>query len=78
MATHGRLSNDFLPLQTFDKLNLCIRHLKTKLVLLAQLLLGFFYIAVSCIISKVVTVHCYLTASLPLGVLVSGDVACNK
>jgi hypothetical protein len=33
MATRGRLCNDFSPLQTFDKLNLCIRHLKTKLVL---------------------------------------------
>ncbi len=32
MATRGRLCNDFSPLQTFDKLNLCIRHLKTKLV----------------------------------------------
>gem|GEM_PF-2462961 len=28
------LCNDFLPLQTFDKLNLFIRHLKTKLVYL--------------------------------------------
>ena len=34
MATRGRLCNDFTPLQTFDKLNLFIRHLKTKLVLL--------------------------------------------
>jgi hypothetical protein len=33
MATRGRLCNDFSPLQTFDKLNLFIRHLKTKLVL---------------------------------------------
>jgi hypothetical protein len=33
MATRGRLCNDFSPLQTIDKLNLCIRHLKTKLVL---------------------------------------------
>ncbi|MFT5056772.1 MAG: hypothetical protein ACI80H_001492, partial [Pseudoalteromonas distincta] len=39
MATRGRLCNpstgglkDFSPLQTFDKLNLFIRHLKTKLV----------------------------------------------
>jgi hypothetical protein len=28
MATRGRLCNDFSPLQTFDKLNLFIRHLK--------------------------------------------------
>jgi hypothetical protein len=33
MATRGRLCHDFSPLQTFDKLNLFIRHLKTKLTL---------------------------------------------
>jgi hypothetical protein len=30
--TQGDKYCDFSPLQTFDKLNLCIRHLKTKLV----------------------------------------------
>jgi hypothetical protein len=38
MATRGRLCNDFSPLQTFDKLNLFIRHLKTKLVLFSMLI----------------------------------------